>query len=544
MWRQDADRNQNVMVKTTDIGRPGTRLTDVSREPLAALPPPYDGSDSLPPRKRLSDQTIANCDCSLDGFLAVGAARPKNELEEQQLVERFLAGLERLLSAEDNWTFLQQLTLSLEHCARCQTCVESCPIYVASGRQEVYRPTFRSEIFRRTVNKYARLGGKILARLRGEDVELNGTTILRLLELSYRCTLCRRCAQACPMGVDNALLAREIRKLFSMELGIAPKELHDRGSIVQLRVGSSTGMNARAVKDNIEFLDEEIREQTGLTIHTPWDKAGADVLLIHNAGEILSWPENPMAFAIILEAAGINWTMSSDLVGYDSVNYGVWYDDAQFARVAIRQMEAAKRLGVKKIVLGECGHGHKASMVVADRLLPSDLDIPRESAMPFLRDIVMSGRLKLDPARNAFPVTLHDPCNMVRMMGIVRPQRDILRAICPEFREMTPYGVNNYCCGGGSGFAIMSSYNFEDWRSSIAGRMKLKQILEAFADCPGPDIKKYVCAPCSNCKGQFRDLFAYYGVWEKSGILYGGLAELIVNAMSELQEPFIKWEFH
>jgi len=236
--------------------------------------------------------------------------------------------------------------------------------------------------------------------------------------------------------------------------------------------------------------------------------------------------------------------MSSDLVGYDSVNYGVWYDDAQFARVAIRQMEAAKRLGVKKIVLGECGHGHKASMVVADRLLPSDLDIPRESAMPFLRDIVMSGRLKLDPARNAFPVTLHDPCNMVRMMGIVRPQRDILRAICPKFREMTPYGVNNYCCGGGSGFAIMSSYNFEDWRSSIAGRMKLKQILEAFADCPGPDIKKYVCAPCSNCKGQFRDLFAYYGVWEKSGILYGGLAELIVNAMSELQEPFIKWEFH
>jgi Fe-S oxidoreductase len=236
--------------------------------------------------------------------------------------------------------------------------------------------------------------------------------------------------------------------------------------------------------------------------------------------------------------------MSSDLVGYDSVNYGVWYDDAQFARVAVRQAEAAKKLKVKKIVLGECGHGHKASMVIADRILTGDQNIPRESALVLLRDIVRSGRLKLDPARNDFPVTLHDPCNMVRMMGIVEPQREILRAVCPQFREMTPHGVENYCCGGGSGFAIMSGHNFEDWRFLVSGRMKLKQVLDAFADCPGPETKKYVCAPCSNCKGQFRDLFRYYGVWEKSGILYGGLAELIVNAMADLNEPFIKWEFH
>jgi Fe-S oxidoreductase len=535
---------QAAMIKVTDIGRPGNCLAQYPPQHLIPLPPPYDRPDALPLPKRLSDQTLANCDCSLDGFLALGAARPKSEAEAKQLVERFLSGLGRLLSSEDNWAFLQQLTLSLENCARCQTCVESCPIYVASGREEVYRPTFRSEVFRCIVNKYAKPGGRIFAKLKGEDVELNAATIFRLLELAYRCTLCRRCAQSCPMGVDNALLTREIRKLFSMELGIAPKELHEKGSVLQLRRGSSTGMNARAVKDNIEFLDQEIREQTGLTIHTPWDKQGADILLIHNAGEILSWPENPMAFAIILEAAGISWTMSSDLVGYDSVNYGVWYDDVQFARVAMRQMEAAKKLGVRKIVVGECGHGHKALMVTADRLIPKELDIPRESALTFLRDIVMGGRLKLDPSRNNFPVTLHDPCNMVRMMGIVRPQRDILKAICPQFREMTPCGVENYCCGGGSGFAIMSSFNFEDWRLSVAGRLKLKQILDAFRDCPEPHTKKYLCAPCSNCKGQFRDLFNYYGVWPKSGILYGGLAELIVNAMSDLKKPFIKWEFH
>ena len=58
--------------------------------------------------------------------------------------------------------------------------------------------------------------------------------------------------------------------------------------MLQLRTGSSTGMKARAVRDNIEFLDEEIQEQTGLKVETPWDKEGADVLLIHNAGEFLA----------------------------------------------------------------------------------------------------------------------------------------------------------------------------------------------------------------------------------------------------------------
>jgi Fe-S oxidoreductase len=314
--------------------------------------------------------------------------------------------------------------------------------------------------------------------------------------------------------------------------------------VQQLKVGSSTGMTPLVVKDNIEFIDEDMFDKTGIKIETPWDKEGADVLLIHNAGEILAWPENPGAFAVILEAAGISWTLSSDVVAYDGINYGLWYDDFQLARVAIKHAEAAKKLKVKKIVIGECGHAHKALTVIADRVLQGDLNVRRESAMTLLEDIVFSGKIKFDPSKNDFPVTLHDPCNMVRLMGIVEPQRRILRYLAPQFREMTPHGVDNYCCGGGSGFAIMSPFNFQDWRLSISGRKKLKQVLDAFADCPGPEIKKYLCAPCSNCKGQLRDLFQYYNVWEKSGILYGGLVELIVNAMVDVKEPFIEWEFH
>jgi Fe-S oxidoreductase len=129
-------------------------------------------------------------------------------------------------------------------------------------------------------------------------------------------------------------------------------------------------------------------------------------------------------------------------------------------------------------------------------------------------------------------------------MGIVNPQRRILKRISTRFREMEPHGVDNYCCGGGSGFAIMSSGNFPDWRSAVSGRIKVKQILDAFQDVMTPEINKFVCAPCSNCKGQMRELFSYYDVWQKSRILYGGLAELIVNAWVDLKEPFIQWEWH
>jgi Fe-S oxidoreductase len=225
------------------------------------------------------------------------------------------------------------------------------------------------------------------------------------------------------------------------------------------------------------------------------------------------------------------------------VNYGVWYDDIQLVKIAVRHAQVAKNLNVKKIIVGECGHAHKAFIVVADRVLTGGLNIPRESVLPLLEDLVCHNKIRIDPHKNDFPVTLHDPCNIVRLMGIVEPQRRILKKICPQFREMEPHGVENYCCGGGSGFAIMSHTNFLDWRVNISGRMKLKQILDAFQDNISRDVNKYVCAPCSNCKGQIRDLLSYYRLWESSNILYGGLAELIVNAMVDINKPFIEWEW-
>ena len=531
-------------VKLEDMSRADRRpLVHLENEDLMPLPSPLEDPAKDHNWTPLTAQAQQKYECLLDDTCAVSIPQPKSKEEEDALVAKFLSGLDKLFSRENNWTFLQPLLLTMEHCAKCQTCSEACHIFEASGRNELYRPTFRSEIMRRLYFEHVAGDGMLGAWQRGR-VELNWPLVARLIELSYRCNLCRRCAQTCPIGADNGLVAHELRKLFSQEMGIAAKEIHDTGSMLQLKVGSSTGMNAEVVKDNIEFIDEDMTEKTGIKVETPWDVEGADVLLIHNAGEILAWPENPGAFALILNAAGIKWTLSSELAGYDSINYGLWYDDAQFARVAIKHAEAARKLKVKKIVLGECGHAHKALSVIADRVLPGDLNIPRESSMTLLRDIVMSGRLKLDPSRNDFPVTLHDPCNVVRLMGVVEPQREVVRKICPKFREMEPHGVDNYCCGGGSGFAIMSGHTFPDWRFHVSGRKKLEQILNAFADCMDPSIPKYLCAPCSNCKGQFRDMLAYYDLWESNRILYGGLVELIVNAMEDVRPGFIEWEWH
>ena len=529
---------EHKKLKITDVSKNTDQLSHVDNADLMPLPK----SDSLdePEWTLLKDETKEKYACILDDTSILPIPRPKTKEEEEEFVNKFISGMRKLFSKEDNWTFYSQLVTTMEHCAKCNTCSDACHIYQASGENEMYRPTYRSEVFRRIYKKYVK--EDLFAKWRHGDIDLNWQAVARLGEMAYRCNLCRRCAQTCPIGADNGLIAREIRKIFSQEMGITAPELHEKGSMLQLKSGSSTNMNSLVVKDNMEFIDEDINEVSGYKYETPWDVEGADILLIHNAGEILTWPENVGAFGIIFDAAGLSWTLSSDLAAYDSINYGVFYDDVQFARTALLHAQAAKKLGVKKIVLGECGHAHKALTVIADRVLPEPLKTPRESCFPLLRDIVFSGKIKFDPSRNNFPVTVHDPCNLTRLMGIIKPQRDVLNYLCPQFREMTPHGAHNYCCGGGSGFAIMGRNNIKDWRFKVAGRRKLEQILSAFDDCRGPEHPKYVCAPCSNCKGQIRDIFEYYDLKEKESLIYAGLVELIVNAMVDVNPGFISWE--
>ena len=69
-------------------------------------------------------------------------------------------------------------------------------------------------------------------------------------------------------------MAREIRKIASQEMGIYTKELHENGSVLQLTVGSSTGMNSLVVKDNVEFIEEDTQDKTGIERQDPLGRGG------------------------------------------------------------------------------------------------------------------------------------------------------------------------------------------------------------------------------------------------------------------------------
>ncbi len=487
----------------------------------------------VPAIRSLTEEERGRYECSLDGVSALCLPRPASAVEEQRLVSGFLSGLRKLFSRDDNWTFWQPLVLSLENCVGCDMCSGACPVYLASGRQEIYRPVYRAEALRRLKARYLDGGGAD-----GADIELNWRLVARLAELAYRCTLCRRCAQVCPMGVDNGLVARELRKLFSQEMGIAPPELHRMGTVPLLERPS--GSSPEQIAAMMSVVEDGIEDKIGRRIELPIDRVGAEFLFIQTSMESPAWLNCPECFAILFDKAGFDWTLSSEL-GFGGANFGLWYDDVQFARIVYQQIEIARKLQVNKIILGECGHAFKALAGVADRILSPNLAMLRMSWLPLVADTIESGQLEVDPRRNDFMVTLHDPCNIARQMGLVEPQRRIMKRICTNFREIEPHGVLNYCCGGGSGLILMRNTNFPQWRAAIAGRMKVRQFMEVFHDCLAPDTRKYVCAPCFTCKLQLNDLFAYYDLSAYFGMKYGGLVELVVNAMPETRKPIIEW---
>ena len=338
-------------------------LTHVENDELMPLPAPLDSPDKDHPWTPLSSTTKQNCECGLDDTCALNLPQPKTPEEEAELVRKFLSGLEKLFTKENNWTFLQPLLLTMEHCAKCQTCSDACHIYEASGRNEALPSDLplrdpAPPLFQ--VRQARRAGFGLAARRHRAELAAGGAA-------GRACPTAATCAGAArrpvPSAPTTAWWRTNCAKLFSQEMGIAAKEIHDNGSMLQLKVGSSTGHERRQPsRTTSSSSTRTCSEKTGMEVKTPWDVEGADILLIHNAGEIMAWPENPGAFALILNAAGITWTMSSELAGYDSINYGLWYDDAQFARVALKHAEAAEKLKVKKIVLGECGHAHKALM--------------------------------------------------------------------------------------------------------------------------------------------------------------------------------------
>jgi len=112
---------------------------------------------------------------------------------------------------------------------------------------------------------------------------------------------------------------------------------------------------------------------------------------------------------------------------------------------------------------------------------------------------IRRGRIRVDPARNAEPVTFHDSCNIARSGDLVEEPRRVLRLVCSDFREMHPNRTENFCCTGGSGLLSMAEYR--PLRMEVA-RIKAEQLRATGA--------KLVCTICHNCVDGLTDVIKHY----------------------------------
>ncbi len=445
--------------------------------------------------------------------------QPQSAEEEQALVARFLAGVRRLFDDSDP-ELRTRLLHALRHPVDCQRCAAACHIFQGSGRDELARPGLRAGLLRRIYHKYVAGGGRFSTWWHG-NVELDWPRIARLAQLAYSCNLCERCAEFCP-SADHALVARQLRTVFR-QMGIAPAE--------------PRAADLRWFQEQVRAIDEHTSRRAGMAVLTSWDVEGADVLLLQPASNVADWPENVGATALLLTCAGISWTMSSELTGQD-LGRAFVDDGIELLKNARRTITVARSLKAKCVVAGESGVAYRALYAYTPRAGEEPAPA-RESVVTLIRDLVRSGRLEFDPIRNDFPVTLHDPCNLVRH-GVVEPQREVLRQLCPQFREMDPWAERNYCCGGGGGLARIQTAR--EWRVEVSGRMKMEQVLDAFSECRDDETRKYLCAPCGDCTKQLRELLAAHAPGERKHIRCGGLAELAANALVSVPRGFLNWE--
>jgi Fe-S oxidoreductase len=192
-----------------------------------------------------------------------------------------------------------------------------------------------------------------------------------------------------------------------------------------------------------------------------------------------------------------NWTLGSG--NYDSINYGLFYSDWILERNIQRLVAEVRRLGGKKILIGECGHASRS----AKQFVPvfgGPNPPPVVNCVELAYQKYLEGKLRLNPKAISERVTYHDPCNISRSGWIVDQPRELLKAIAKDYVEMTPNRTQNYCCGGGGG--TVSIEEMHPFRMEVAGKVKADQL-----KATGADI---VVAPCANCKKQLREVIKHY----------------------------------
>ena len=303
-----------------------------------------------------------------------------------------------------------------------------------------------------------------------------------------------------------------------------------------------------ALEDTLAGLEEDVKDDTGVDVRYPMDVKGAEVLLVTPSADFFAEPhvESLIGYGKVFHAAGISWTLSSH--ASEAGNFGLFIGNyEQLRRIAMRIREAALELGVKRIIVGECGHAWRVAYSFWNTLagigagakdpfavqLQSQLDMRYRQPMhicEFTWDLIQRGALTLDKEANDHRVvTFHDSCNVARASrmgdtpgGQFEIPRAIIRATVNRFHEMAPGTTHEqtFCCGGGGGVLTDELLDLR-----VKGALPRMESLDRVVKEHGVNFMATICAIC---KAQFTKVLPYYGF--KMGMV-GGVHQLVSTAI-------------
>lgn len=396
----------------------------------------------------------------------------------------------------------------LEVCTRCGLCAEACHFYQATGNPE-YAPVWKVELLRRAYEQHFTVAGKFKLAL-GLDRKITDEELQHWSKIVYEaCTICNKCALVCPMGIQLGPIIHDVRMGMSAA-GAVPADLLDATN-KQKEIGSPLGVTDEIWEERIGWIADEWE------VDIPLNQQGVDTLVVFTSIELMKFPHNLAAVASILNKAGEKWTISSK--GREVVNFGFFEGDMDKTRLFLKRVfDAAKELGVKRIMISECGHAYEAFRWTAANIMEAPKGVEITHIVAVLDELIKSGRIKLKKgAYENGVVTFHDSCKIQRLGGHIKEPREILKALAPNsFREMTPNKEQSLCCGGGGG--VISIKEADPLRFAVF-EMKVDQLKAIDA--------KTVTMVCSNCRLQFTEGVAHFNV----DVKVRGLTEMVAEAM-------------
>jgi Fe-S oxidoreductase len=409
------------------------------------------------------------------------------KLKPEQL-KSALASFKRLLD--------HRAAANLQSCVNCGLCADSCHYYLITKEPEAipaYKLKLVSSVFKNLLTLMNRFAKKA-----EDDCGIETQMVERWIDSLFgRCTLCGRCALNCTIGINITRMIRMARTTLA-SIDLVPPGLQSTVTTA-VEKGNNMGISREEWLSTLQWLSEELQMEVGdPEAHLPVDKPKTKLLYTVNPREPKFFPLSLLATAKIFYAAGESWTVSRDY--YDVTNYGLYSgDDEAAGLISSRLRDSMVELGAKTLVLGECGHGYNSNRWEAPEWLAAQDRFEVKSVIQIIADYIRQGQIRLDRSRNQKPVTLHDPCNLVRLGGIIEEQRYILKNAVSNFVEMYPNREKNYCCGGGGGQLAMTRFAK---RRLEAGKLKADQIRETGA--------QIVVAPCHNCIDQLIELNREY----------------------------------